>query len=219
MSTVSVVRVTGDDTAAAAPVVPLRRRAEPPAVPVDAPGVDDAEVGRLFAAGDERALALAYARWGSLVHGLAVRAVGPDEAQDVTQQVFIAAWQSRDRFRPDAGVLPAWLVGITRHKVTDALRGRPRRSEVLTDPADVHGADHAQHAGHEDEVARRLVIDDELARVGEPQRTIVELAFYADLTHQQIAERLDLPLGTVKSHIRRTLGRLRTRLEVTGAAL
>lgn len=219
MSTVSVVPVTGDDTAAAAPVVPLRGRAEPLVVPVDDPGLDDAEVGRRFATGDERALALAYARWGSLVHGLAVRAVGPDEAQDVTQQVFIAAWQSRERFRPETGVLPAWLVGITRHKVTDALRGRPRRREVVTDPADVHGDDRPGHAGHEDEVARRLVIDDELARVGEPQRTIVELAFYADLTHQQIAERLDLPLGTVKSHIRRTLGRLRTRLEVTGAAL
>lgn len=193
-------------------VVTVRHRDRPP---------DDAELGRWFAAGDEQALALAYERWGGLVHGLAVRAVGATDAEDVTQQVFISAWQSRARFRPDSGVLPAWLVGITRHKIADALAGRPRRNEVVTDPVDV--ADGAElpdrAAAHEDAVARRLVIDDELAKVGQPQRTILELAFYEDLTHQQIAERLDLPLGTVKSHIRRTLARLRTRLEVSGAAL
>lgn len=206
MSTATVSRVRADD------VIGLQRRQQPP---------DDAEIGRRFAAGEEQALAWAYERWGGLVHGLAVRAVGATDAEDVTQQVFIAAWQGRDRFRPDAGVLPAWLVGITRHKIADALGRRPRRSEVVTDPVDLaSGAEGPDHgAAHEEAVAQRLVITDELSRVGQPQRTILELAFYEDLTHQQIADRLGLPLGTVKSHIRRTLGRLRTRLEVTGAAL
>jgi RNA polymerase sigma factor (sigma-70 family) len=197
----------------AADVISLRRhRAEPP---------DDAEVGRRFAAGEEQALAWAYERWGGLVHGLAVRAVGSVEAEDVTQQVFISAWQSREWFRPEAGVLPAWLVGITRHKIADSLSRRPRTAEVVTDPVDVaEGAERAADPPrYEDAVAQRLVISDELAKVGQPQRHILELAFYEDLTHQQIAERLDLPLGTVKSHIRRTLGRLRDRLEADGAAL
>src|SRR6185312_10608393 len=86
---------------------------------------DDREVGRRFAAGDEQALALAYERWAGQVHGMAVRAfgAGPD-AEDVTQQTFVAAWNGRAGYRPDDGPLPAWLVGICRHKIADTWARR-----------------------------------------------------------------------------------------------
>jgi RNA polymerase sigma factor (sigma-70 family) len=189
---------------------------------VAAPEPSDAEVAQRFRAGDESALAMAYERWAGQVHGMAVRALGngPD-AEDVTQQTFVAAWTGRARYSAASGPLPAWLVGICRHKIADtwAKLERQRRS------ADAAAADALARPGGgateglDGAVADRVLLLGELNRIGQPQRRIIELAFFEDLTHTQIADRTGIPLGTVKSHIRRTLERLRDRLEVDGAAL
>lgn len=195
---------------------------DPVPVPQGSAEPDDAEVGRRFAAGDEQALALAYERWAGQLHGMAVRAFGPGpDAEDVTQQTFISAWTGRARYNPGQGPLPAWLVGVCRHKIADtwARRDRQRREAE----AAVSEAQATPSGGTtppvDSVVTDRMLVLEELERLGQPQRGIIELAFFADLTHAQIAERTGIPLGTVKSHIRRTLERLRTRLEVDGAAL
>jgi len=183
---------------------------------------DDQEVGLRFAAGEEQALALAYERWAGQIHGMAVRAfgAGPD-AEDVTQQTFVSAWTGRAGYRPDRGPLPAWLVGVARHKIADtwARRDRQRRETEAAMAEAQAGPSERTTAGVDTQVADRVLVLDELDLLGQPQRGIIELAFFEDLTHAQIAARTGLPLGTVKSHIRRTLERLRTRLEVDGAAL
>ena len=183
---------------------------------------DDQEVGRRFAAGEEQALAWAYERWAGQVHGMAVRAFGPGpDAEDVTQQTFVSAWIGRAGFKPEKGPLPAWLVGVCRHKIADtwAKRDRQRReTEAAVSEAQARPAGPVT-AGVDTAVADRVLLLDELDLLGQPQRGIIELAFFEDLTHAQIATRTGLPLGTVKSHIRRTLERLRIRLEVDGAAL
>lgn len=171
----------------------------------------DREIATAWVEGDEDALERAYRRWGGLVHGLARKAVGADDADDVTQQVFVSAWRGRATYDPDAGPLGAWLVGITRRRVADLLRSRHRLVEVATDSHALAEADLPSGLSREDgdDV---LTIFEELERIGDPQRRIILLAYVDDLTQREIAARLDLPLGTVKTHTNRTLARLRTLL-------
>lgn len=176
----------------------------------------DPSLDYAFAGGDERILAEVYRRLSPLVYTLALRSVGERAAaDDVTQEVFIRAWKSRTSYRPEAARLPAWLIGITRNAISDALSARSRQhhleqaaTHLVADPAP------GPAAGGVEELADRLTLDEELEHLGDPQQTIMRLAFYEDLTHDQISSRLNLPLGTVKSHIRRSLTRLRNRLEV-----
>lgn len=173
-------------------------------------------IGAAFAAGHEWALSEAYRRWAGPVHAAAARSLGnPHDADDVTQQVFVAAWRARDRFDPARGPLPAWLSGIARHTIADAWADRVRVARRAMAAATVAGPDRVEPA--DDGTADRLVVAAVLEHEDEPARSIVRLAFFHDRTHTQIADELGLPLGTVKSHIRRSLVRLRARLEGIGA--
>jgi RNA polymerase sigma-70 factor (ECF subfamily) len=164
-------------------------------------------------AGDEACLAEAYQRWSALVQTLAWRALGDaTEAEDVTQQVFLGVWRGRGGYRPDRGALPGWIVGIARRETADALSARTRRGNLVASagsalvPAEPSGA-------LPEAVLDRVVVRHELTRLPAPQKRVLCLAFYEDLTQTQIAARTGWPLGTVKSHARRGLHRLRRRLE------
>jgi RNA polymerase sigma factor (sigma-70 family) len=175
---------------------------------------DGTELARRFLSGDEQALADVYDRWGSLIYSLCLRSLrNVSDAEDATQKVFVAAWQGRARYDPDRANLSAWLVGIARHVIADAHEARARDIS-LTDQLAVLTSSEAA-APSDAHIAERLVVADEMARLDPVPRRVVELAFFDDLTHTEIARRLDLPVGTVKSHIRRSLVRLRDQLEVS----
>jgi RNA polymerase sigma factor (sigma-70 family) len=164
-----------------------------------------------FVAGEESALAEIYRRYSSLVYSVALRSLGDvTEAEDVTQKVFVAAWTGRRTYKPERASLPAWLMGIARNKIVDTHERRARDKRIQNQvaanvpPASLEPID----------VAERLIVADEIARLGSVPQQVLKLAFYEDLTHAQIAERLQLPPGTVKSHIRRSLLKLKSRLEV-----
>ncbi|MGG5258159.1 RNA polymerase sigma factor [Phycicoccus avicenniae] len=169
-------------------------------------------------AGSREALEEAWARWAPLVHTLALRAVGDHhDAEDVTQQVFVAAWRGRHTLRPERGTVPGWLVGITRHKVADLHAQRSRQArDAAAAAAEVLPDRHAPPP--EETLAARLLLADALDRLGEPRASAIRLALVDELTHEEVAQRLGLPLGTVKSHIRRGLATLRTYVEEVGEA-
>ncbi len=181
----------------------------------DPPPPDD--LAERFRAGDEAALREAYDRYGRAVLHLATSTLANrSDAEDVTQATFVAAWLGRDTFDQAKGSLIGWLLGIGRRKVIDRLRASARETQVVET---VRRLPEPVPAGQDpDTVVDRLVLADELARLPDDQRRMLELAFYDDLTHQQIATATGVPLGTVKSHIRRGMASLKRRWEVDGAA-
>ncbi|MFF3330541.1 sigma-70 family RNA polymerase sigma factor [Streptomyces sp. NPDC002888] len=178
----------------------------------------DEELARGLVAGDEACLAAAYRRWAALVHTLARRSLGDaKEAEDVTQQVFLGVWRGRRGYRPERGTITGWIVGITRRKVADALSARGRRGDLVSSARSALPL-RDPYGDRPEAALDRVLVRTELAKLPSAQQRVLRLTFYEDLTQTQIAERTGWPLGTVKSHARRGLRRLRDGLGQEGAA-
>lgn len=168
------------------------------------------ELDAAFERGHPDALEAAYQTHGSLIYTFCSRSVGADLARDITQETFLAAWRARDRYRCDRGSLAGWLMGIAKNKVIDQHRRNTRRVATVGGADVIDLVAVSEDAGA---MADRMLLDDAIETLPERARTVVELAFYHDLTHAEIAERTSLPLGTIKSDIRRGLARMRRHLE------
>jgi RNA polymerase sigma-70 factor (ECF subfamily) len=174
----------------------------------------DAALARAWVAGTDGAVRAAWDRYGTLVHTFCVRAlVDRDAASDCVQETFVSAWRSRDRFDPQRGSLASWLLGIARHRVYDSYRAQAR----IPQPRELGADDAGSAASGATELVERLLLADALATLGDRPRRVLELAFYGGLSQSEVAERMGLPLGTVKSDMRRALARLRGVLGGGGA--
>lgn len=174
------------------------------------PAADDVEVR--FHQGDETALADVYDQHSSLIYSYCRRQLGAEPARDVTQEVFVAAWRARHRFDPERGSIRAWLMGITKNKIIDLFRKQGRRPQIA-DGAEIEYSSDEVDSVQVEQIADRMILAAALDELPERARSVVELSFYGQLTHPEIAERTGLPLGTVKSDIRRSLIKLRRQLE------
>lgn len=180
------------------------------ATPTDAQRAAEVALIRRVQDGDASAISDLYARFGGPLYSLAYQVVrDATSAEDVVQETFMALWRDSRRFDPTKGSAAAWLFSLARHKAIDLLRrettARSRSVEVdLTLEAaedDVEGETWWR--------IRRDRIRVVLRDLPEMQREAVELAFFAGLTHVEVAERLGVPLGTAKTRIRSGLLRLR----------
>jgi RNA polymerase sigma-70 factor (ECF subfamily) len=172
---------------------------------------DHAALARM-ARGEGDAVAELYDRHARPIYSLALRILGDaTEAEDIVQEVFSQAWKQAARYNAARGAVGAWLLTLTRSRAIDRLRAKRARPG---DVSDERVADQLVDAGppadllvlSSEQVARVRAALDELPLL---QRAAIELAYYEGLTHAEIADRLEQPLGTVKTRIRLAMLKLR----------
>lgn len=161
---------------------------------------------------DEDALAALYDRHGRMAYSLAYRIVGNREtAEEVVQEAFLAIWRRAETYRPERGAVRNWLLAVVRHRAIDVVRAREARPRTTpVDDLPLAATDDPEQAALQS--VHGAQIREAVAALPVDQRTAVELAYFAGLSYPEIALRLGIPLGTVKSRLRLALGRLRERL-------
>ncbi len=182
----------------------------------------DEQLMRQVAEGSAEALGLLHRRFGRLIFGMAVQTLDRAAAEDLVQDVFLAVWRNAGRFDPERGTVRSWLLQIAHFRLLNELRRRSRQPEIVPDaeglllgaiPADDPGPAEATWQEH-----RRAVLRSALDELPAPQREALGLAFLDDLTHEQVAAELGVPLGTAKTRIRAGLQKLRGTLGPQWAA-
>jgi RNA polymerase sigma-70 factor (ECF subfamily) len=168
------------------------------------------------AAGDDSALGTLYDQYGALVHGIARRLVGADQAVDICQEVFLALWERPDRFDPERGSLRTFLATVARRRAIDVLRRTGRRAAneqraSLGEPAPVPNLEEAAAALIAAEQVRAAV-----GRLPAEQRRAIELAYFEGLTYREVATATGAAEGTAKSRLRLGLGHLAAALGTQG---
>jgi RNA polymerase sigma-70 factor (ECF subfamily) len=181
-----------------------------------------------LARGRQDALGPLYGRYAPLVFQIGVQSLDRPAAEELVQEVFLTIWRGADSFDASQGAFRPWLLRLTHWKILNELRRRRRRPATRTDTSTADNADdplqavadvdpgpeeRAWQAEHED------IVKSALAALPPKQRQAIALAFLEDMTHEQVARTLDVPLGTAKTRIRSGLQILRTHLAPMAASL
>jgi RNA polymerase sigma-70 factor (ECF subfamily) len=177
------------------------------------------ELSARLVAGQRSALEELYARTSALIFTAALKALSdPVRAEEVTEQVFVSAWERRAEHHPDERPATAWLLAIARVLVGDALA---EQSGSLAD------GDRPAHLGPNEsetrqQIAQRVidvvVVADAIERLEQPNREVIEQSFFEGRTHTEIAAALGLPVASVDSGIKTALGQLSAYLRFSDGA-
>ncbi len=168
----------------------------------------DEELLDAVASGDDAALAALYDRFGRVAYRLAYRVLRDQGlAEDAVQEAFLAVWRSADSYRRERAKPATWILTLVHRRAVDLVRREDRRR---ADPLDE--APEAETGAVVNEVdlrERRATVQAALAQLPDEQREALELAYYGGYTQSELAERLGVPLGTIKSRMFAGLARLR----------
>lgn len=187
--------------------------------PPTAPEAEDAALILGVAGGSEAALQSLHRRYAPLVFHIACKSLDRSAAEEITQDVFLALWRKAASFDPTRGSLRTWLLGITHHRILDELRSRARRPTGMpAEDLDLSAQDPLPDELVWREYQRRS-IEAALAALPDAQRRALRLAYFSDLSHEAVADALQVPLGTAKTRIRSGLRRLGERLGALVAGL
>jgi RNA polymerase sigma-70 factor (ECF subfamily) len=169
----------------------------------------------LAARSQETALAELYDRYGRPAYGLALRVLRDEAlAEDAVQEAFLGVWRTASRFVPGRGTASTWILTLVHRRAVDLVRREQRRR---TDP--LESAAEPGAGSVDDEAWLRLQrerVQQALRQLPDQQREALELAYYGGFTQSELAERLGLPLGTIKSRVFAGLARLRELLGEPG---
>jgi RNA polymerase sigma-70 factor (ECF subfamily) len=170
-----------------------------------AESLSDSELIKRTGEGDHDAFDALYRRFARPVLGLALRRLGDRQrAEDVTQETFAAIWRSAATYRPERGPGPPWLYAVARNAIINQTR---LRIEPALEPFDSASDEPGPtEQAESDWVSWRM--HQALQELPEYQRRLIELAYWSELSQSEIAARLDIPLGTVKTRTRSALRRL-----------
>jgi RNA polymerase sigma factor (sigma-70 family) len=168
----------------------------------------DEEVLEAIATGDDSALGELYDRFGRVAYRLAYRILRDQAlAEDAVQEAFLTVWRSAQGYRRERAKAGTWVLTLVHRRAVDLVRREDRRrAETLDEAREPASASVDEEAGLRD---RRAAVQAALTQLPDDQRQALELAYYGGLTQSELADRLGVPLGTIKSRMFAGLGRLR----------
>jgi RNA polymerase sigma-70 factor, ECF subfamily len=177
--------------------------------------LSDEALVALVARGDEDALAELYDRVGRIAYGLAVRILRDERhAEDAVQEALLQVWRSAATFRPERAKASTWVLTLVHRRAVDLVRREERRQ---ADPLSDDASAAVESAEQTDEAAwlrfERERVQTALKQLPDLQREALELSYYGGFSQSELAERLGVPLGTIKSRMFSGLARLRELLD------
>jgi RNA polymerase sigma factor (sigma-70 family) len=168
------------------------------------------EITRNLLSGNEKAMALIYDNYSAALYGVCRKMLlSTEDSEEVFQEVMVKIWKAGKSFDPNKARLYTWMVNIARNTCIDLMRKNNRRPQIQDTDSNVHVIEQ----NHNTEFpVDHIGLKEEIAKLRKEDRNVLELAYFSGYSQGEIAKKLNLPLGTVKTRARKAINELKTLL-------